>query len=242
MPGWPRAARRRSGWASPWKRRRHWRPGSEAGDLLNQALDNYTDVLYNNNLRGDEQPDSFWRKKAGLQAAPLVGILNNADAERKFYVSLKKLLPQLADSIDRKIAALRRAKKMIRDLTRVPGAPSFETMTESMTTSETIGSRHAPPRNASPCSRCRKMPVNISGSMWSRAAVRGMQYGMVFDEKRDGDLASEQHGVEILVDPISAQYLRGTVVDFSDELSGGGFKILNPNAKESCGCGKSFAT
>jgi|SRR5580693_9266230 iron-sulfur cluster assembly accessory protein len=69
----------------------------------------------------------------------------------------------------------------------------------------------------------------------------GMQYGMVFDEQRDGDLASEQRGVAVLVDPISAQYLRGTVVDFSDALTGGGFKITNPNAKESCGCGKSFA-
>ncbi len=68
----------------------------------------------------------------------------------------------------------------------------------------------------------------------------GMQYGMVFDEKRDGDSAAEQEGVTILVDAISAQYLRGTVVDFSDELTGGGFKITNPNAKESCGCGKSF--
>jgi iron-sulfur cluster assembly accessory protein len=68
----------------------------------------------------------------------------------------------------------------------------------------------------------------------------GMQYGMVFDEKRDGDFASDQLGVEVLVDPISAQYLRGTVVDFSDALTGGGFKITNPNARESCGCGKSF--
>lgn len=68
----------------------------------------------------------------------------------------------------------------------------------------------------------------------------GMQYGMVFDEKRDGDLVSEQNGVGILIDPISAQYLRGTVVDFSNALTGGGFKISNPNAKQSCGCGKSF--
>ena len=68
----------------------------------------------------------------------------------------------------------------------------------------------------------------------------GMQYGMVFDEKRDGDLASAQNGVEVMVDPVSAQYLRGTVVDFSDALTGGGFKISNPNAKQSCGCGKSF--
>jgi iron-sulfur cluster assembly accessory protein len=68
----------------------------------------------------------------------------------------------------------------------------------------------------------------------------GMQYGMVFDEKRDGDLVSETDGVSILIDPISANYLRGTVVDFSDSLTAGGFKITNPNAKQSCGCGKSF--
>ena len=67
----------------------------------------------------------------------------------------------------------------------------------------------------------------------------GMQYGIVFDEKRDGDLVSDL-GVTVLVDPISANYLRGTVVDFSDSLTAGGFKISNPNAKQSCGCGKSF--
>ena len=68
----------------------------------------------------------------------------------------------------------------------------------------------------------------------------GMQYGMVLDEKRDGDFLTEQHGVRVLVDAFSAKYLQGTVVDFSDALTGGGFKISNPNAKQSCGCGKSF--
>ena len=68
----------------------------------------------------------------------------------------------------------------------------------------------------------------------------GMQYNMVFDEKRDGDQVAEHHGVAVLVDPFSATYLRGTVVDFSTALTGGGFKITNPNAKQSCGCGKSF--
>ncbi len=53
----------------------------------------------------------------------------------------------------------------------------------------------------------------------------GMQYGMVFDEKRDGDQVSDSEGVTVLVDPISVQYLRGTVVDFSDALTGGGFKM-----------------
>lgn len=68
----------------------------------------------------------------------------------------------------------------------------------------------------------------------------GMQYGMTFDEERPGDLVAEFHGVLVLVDAFSAQYLRGTVVDFSDSLTAGGFKISNPNAKQSCGCGKSF--
>ncbi|MEO6035623.1 MAG: iron-sulfur cluster insertion protein ErpA [Verrucomicrobiota bacterium] len=68
----------------------------------------------------------------------------------------------------------------------------------------------------------------------------GMQYGMVFDERRPDDSVSELHGVSVLVDPFSANYLRGSVVDFSDALTGGGFKITNPQAKQSCGCGKSF--
>ena len=68
----------------------------------------------------------------------------------------------------------------------------------------------------------------------------GMQYGMVFDEKRDQDIATEFFGVPVLVDPASAEHLQGTVIDYSDALTGGGFKITNPKAKSSCGCGKSF--
>ena len=70
----------------------------------------------------------------------------------------------------------------------------------------------------------------------------GMQYSMVFDEKRPEDTFAEMHGVSVLVDPFSLQYLRGAVVDFSDAMTGGGFKISNPNARQSCGCGKSFET
>ena len=68
----------------------------------------------------------------------------------------------------------------------------------------------------------------------------GMQYGMVFDEPRPDDSSAQFFGVNLLVDPFSADYLRGTVVDYVDALTGGGFKILNPKAKQSCGCGKSF--
>ncbi|HAM73025.1 MAG TPA: iron-sulfur cluster assembly accessory protein [Verrucomicrobiales bacterium] len=68
----------------------------------------------------------------------------------------------------------------------------------------------------------------------------GLQYGMTFDEKRDGDLQHDFYGVGLVVDSMSAEFLKGAVVDFSDALTGGGFKISNPNARSSCGCGKSF--
>src|SRR5581483_3310876 len=73
-----------------------------------------------------------------------------------------------------------------------------------------------------------------------RGGCSGMQYGMVFDIQRADDLVTETHGISLLVDPVSAQHIHGSVVDFSDALTGGGFKITNPNARESCGCGKSF--
>ena len=50
----------------------------------------------------------------------------------------------------------------------------------------------------------------------------------------------ESNGVRLLVDPISARYLKGAEVDFIDNLTGGGFTISNPNAKSTCGCGQSF--
>ena len=68
----------------------------------------------------------------------------------------------------------------------------------------------------------------------------GMQYGMVFDEKRDDDKLVQCHGVTVLVDTVSVDYLNGAQIDYVDELTGGGFKISNPNAKTNCGCGKSF--
>jgi iron-sulfur cluster assembly accessory protein len=73
-----------------------------------------------------------------------------------------------------------------------------------------------------------------------KGGCSGLQYGMVFDEHRPDDVVSDAFGVSVYVDPISVDYLRGAVVDFSEALTGGGFKISNPNARENCGCGKSF--
>ena len=68
----------------------------------------------------------------------------------------------------------------------------------------------------------------------------GMQYGLVFDEKRDDDLIQDSQGVQVLVDRFSADYLNGALVDYVDSLNNGGFKISNPKASHTCGCGRSF--
>ncbi len=71
----------------------------------------------------------------------------------------------------------------------------------------------------------------------------GFQYGLMIDEgegQAGMDSVIESNGVRLLVDPISARYLKGAEVDFVDNITGGGFTIKNPNAKSTCGCGSSF--
>jgi iron-sulfur cluster assembly accessory protein len=69
----------------------------------------------------------------------------------------------------------------------------------------------------------------------------GFQYGLGFDRgSQEGDLEVEQHGVTVVVDPFSAPYLQGATIDFLDGLQESGFKIENPNATSTCGCGQSF--
>jgi iron-sulfur cluster assembly accessory protein len=70
----------------------------------------------------------------------------------------------------------------------------------------------------------------------------GMQHAMTFDEKREGDFVLEFEGVSVVVDRVSAEHLQGAQIDFSDALTGGGFKVNIPRAQATCGCGKSFAT
>jgi iron-sulfur cluster assembly accessory protein len=69
----------------------------------------------------------------------------------------------------------------------------------------------------------------------------GFEYGMSFDQRKEDDLEIESEGVKILIDPSSAVYLEGCSVKFDDGLHGKGFEIVNPNAKTTCGCGKSFS-
>ena len=69
----------------------------------------------------------------------------------------------------------------------------------------------------------------------------GFQYGLGFDRSaQEGDLEFEQEGVKVVVDPFSAPYLSGATVDYLETIQESGFKIDNPNAVSSCGCGHSF--
>ncbi len=75
----------------------------------------------------------------------------------------------------------------------------------------------------------------------SGGGCSGMQYGMAI-ESQPGEFDSifESNGVKVFVDPTSMMYLGGSTVDYVDNLMGGGFRIDNPNAVSSCGCGHSF--
>jgi iron-sulfur cluster assembly protein len=85
-----------------------------------------------------------------------------------------------------------------------------------------------------------------SGELVLRVAIQGggcsgFQYGLGFDAgAAEGDLEFQIEGVPVVIDPFSAPYLRGTTIDFLNTISESGFKIDNPNAVSSCGCGHSF--
>lgn len=71
----------------------------------------------------------------------------------------------------------------------------------------------------------------------------GYQYGMALEPQiRETDLVAELHGVKVVIDEISIDYLRGAHIDFVNDVMASGFKIDNPNATSSCGCGHSFRT
>ena len=86
-----------------------------------------------------------------------------------------------------------------------------------------------------------------SASVMLRLAVTGggcsgFSYNFALDEARmDDDLVVERDGAIVLIDPVSLDFLKGAEIDFSDDLIGAAFKVNNPNAQSSCGCGTSFS-
>ena len=82
-----------------------------------------------------------------------------------------------------------------------------------------------------------KLRVYVQGGGCS-----GFQYGFTFDEKvNEGDFTVEKQGVQLVVDPMSLQYLVGGEVDYTSGLEGSRFFVKNPNATTTCGCGASFS-
>ena len=82
-----------------------------------------------------------------------------------------------------------------------------------------------------------KLRVYVTGGGCS-----GFQYGFTFDEAiEEGDTQVSNHGVTLLIDPMSVQYLLGAEIDYREDLEGAQFVIRNPNASTTCGCGSSFS-
>jgi iron-sulfur cluster insertion protein len=82
-----------------------------------------------------------------------------------------------------------------------------------------------------------KLRVFVSGGGCS-----GFQYGFTFDEvTNEDDTVLNKNGVQLLIDPMSFQYLAGAEIDYTEGLQGSQFVIKNPNATTTCGCGSSFS-
>ena len=88
-------------------------------------------------------------------------------------------------------------------------------------------------KDASPDEKGLRLLVETGG-------CAGMQYAMRIDGHADGDTVVERNGVRVFVDAGSLTYLDGSELDYVDALNDSGFKINNPNAARSCGCGTSF--
>jgi len=74
----------------------------------------------------------------------------------------------------------------------------------------------------------------------AKGGCSGLHYEMTLGEQEEGDAIVERDGVQFFIDDDSVSYLRGATLDFTDGLTGTGFRIVNPNASRTCGCGSSF--
>ena len=74
----------------------------------------------------------------------------------------------------------------------------------------------------------------------AKGGCSGLHYEMTLGEREEGDAIVERDGVQFFIDDESVGYLSGATLDFADGLTGTGFRIVNPNASRTCGCGSSF--
>jgi iron-sulfur cluster assembly protein len=91
--------------------------------------------------------------------------------------------------------------------------------------------------------QARELPEGALRVFVAGGGCSGYQYGMALARStEDDDVVLTQHGVRIVVDPESAQYLSGAEIDYVEDVMKSGFSIFNPNATKSCACGSSFQT
>ena len=108
-------------------------------------------------------------------------------------------------------------------------------MAESVTISERAAQRIGEILTGEPAGSMLRVSVEGGG-------CSGFQYKFGFEATQaDDDIIVARDGVKVLVDSVSLQYLAGSEIDFVDDLIGASFKVHNPQAKASCGCGTSFS-
>jgi iron-sulfur cluster assembly accessory protein len=108
-------------------------------------------------------------------------------------------------------------------------------MNASITVSERAARRIGEILKAEPTGTMLRVSVEGGG-------CSGFQYKFDMDRaKAADDLVISREGAVVLIDPVSVNYMAGSEIDFVDDLIGASFKVLNPQAKASCGCGTSFA-
>jgi iron-sulfur cluster assembly accessory protein len=126
----------------------------------------------------------------------------------------------------------------------------MDTQTETTTTEHQHEATEEQPLGltAKAAEKVREIQVaeNIEASYGLRLRVvgggcSGFAYDLYFDQLTEMDRTFDSHGVKLIVDEMSLQYLAGTTVDYVEGLQGAGFKFVNPNVKSTCGCGSSFS-
>ena len=108
-------------------------------------------------------------------------------------------------------------------------------MSTSITVSERAARRIGEILKSEPAGTMLRVSVEGGG-------CSGFQYKFGMESaKADDDMVIARHGATVLIDPVSVQYMAGSEIDFVDDLIGAAFKVKNPKATASCGCGTSFA-
>src|SRR5512143_754984 len=111
----------------------------------------------------------------------------------------------------------------------------MHTMSASVTVSERAAKRIGEILKGEPAGTMLRVSVEGGG-------CSGFQYKFDMDREKTGDdIVISRDGAIVLIDPMSVEYMAGSEIDFVDDLIGASFKVKNPNATASCGCGTSFS-